>query len=52
MLKSGHGKCFKNLVDVLNGKEEPYYTTEQGINVVKILEAAYVSAKAGKEVLL
>ena len=52
VLKSGHGKCFKNLVDVLNGKAEPYYTIEQGINVVKILEAAYVSAKAGKEVLL
>lgn len=52
VFKSGHGKCFRNLVDVLNGKAEPYYTTEQGMNVVKILEASYVSAREGREVLL
>lgn len=52
VFKSGHGKCFKNLIEVLNGKAEPDYTTEQGLNVVKILEAAYTSAREGREVMI
>ena len=49
----GHHKAnLMHFVDVvLNGKE-PMFIPQQGLNMVKILEAIYKSAESGKEILL
>ena len=49
---NGHYGNIKNFADVLNGKAEPVFIPEQGINMIKILEAIYLSAQIGKEVQL
>lgn len=41
-----------HFIDVINGKAEPDYTIDQGVNMIKILCAMYESAKTGKEVIL
>ena len=41
-----------DFIDVINGKAEPDFTPEQGLNMVKILEALYKSAETGSEVKL
>ncbi len=47
-----HEANLHHFVDVvLNGKE-PMFVPQQGINMIKILEAIYKSAETGKEVLL
>ncbi len=47
-----HEANLRHFVDVvLNGKE-PMFTPDQGIDMIKILEAIYKSAETGKEVLL
>ena len=40
------------LIDVLEGKAEPVFVPDQGIDMIKILTAIYESAETGKEVLL
>lgn len=50
--KSGHGDVVKNFADAINGKAKPDYTTEQGMNIIKIFEGFYKSAETGKEILL
>jgi predicted dehydrogenase len=47
-----HQANIQHFVDVINGKAEPMYTIDQGINMIKILCAIYESAETGKEVLL
>jgi len=47
-----HEANIRHFVDCLNGKAEPMFVPEQGLNMVKILEAMYNSAKSGKEVAL
>ncbi len=49
--KSGHNGAIKHFVDVVNGKAKPDYTSDQGLNLTKIFDALYESAKTGKEVL-
>lgn len=49
---NGHYGNIKNFADVLNGKAEAIFVPEQGINMIKILEAMYKSAEKGAEVLL
>jgi len=47
-----HEANLRHFADVvLNGKE-PMFVPQQGVNMVKILEAIYKSAETGKEVLL
>lgn len=49
---SGHAANLKHFVDVLEGKAEPVFVPDQGIDMIKILTAVYKSAETGKEVLL
>ncbi len=48
----GHYGNIKNFADVLNGRAKPVFLPEQGIDMIKILEAIYRSAETGREVLL
>ena len=47
-----HEGNIRHFIDVLNGKAEPDFTPEQGLNMVKILEALYKSAELGHEIQL
>ena len=47
-----HEGNIRHFVDVINGKAEPDFTPEQGVNMVKILEALYKSAELGREIQL
>ena len=47
-----HEANIRHFVDVINGKAEPDFTPEQGLNMVKILEALYKSAELGHEIQL
>lgn len=47
-----HEQNIRHFVDVINGKCEPDFTPEQGVNMVKILEALYKSAECGHEISL
>ncbi len=49
---NGHLGNIKNFADALHGKAEPVFKPEQGLNMIKILEAMYESARTGREVLL
>ncbi len=48
----GHYGNIKNFADALRGDAEPVFKPAQGINMIKILEAIYESARTGKEVIL
>ena len=48
----GHNGNISHFVDVLEGKAQPIFVPEQGIDMIKILCAMYESAKTGREVLL
>jgi predicted dehydrogenase len=50
--KPGHNGNIRHFVDVVLNGAEPIFTPEQGVNMVKILEAIYKSAETGREVLL
>ena len=47
-----HEGNIRHFIDVINGKAEPDFTPEQGLNMVKILEALYKSAELGHEIAL
>ncbi len=49
---NGHGNYLSHFFDVLDGKAEPIFTPQQGIDMIKILDAMYRSAEAGKEIAL
>jgi len=46
-----HGANLKHFIDVLNGAE-PQFVPQQGVNMMKILEAIYKSAEMNKEIAL
>ena len=48
----GHGGNIRHFVDVVLNGAEPAFVPQQGINMVKILEAIYKSAETGREILL
>ena len=48
----GHCNNIKHFFRVINGREKPDFTIEQGIDIIKILQAVYESAKLKKEILL
>ncbi len=47
-----HEANIRHFVDVICGRSEPDFTPEQGLNMVKILEALYKSAELGHEISL
>lgn len=50
--KSAHRKNIDHFVDCLVYDTEPVFTPQQGVDMIKILEAIYKSAETGKEVIL
>ena len=48
----GHIGNIRNFADVIEGKADPIFVPQQGIDMIKILDALYESARTGKEVLL
>ena len=47
-----HGDNLRHFADVLLNGTDPDFTPEQGVNMIKILEAMYKSAESGMEVRL
>ena len=47
-----HYYNIRHFIDVVKGKAEPDFVPEQGVNMIKILEAIYESAKVGHEIRL
>ncbi|MBQ8145391.1 MAG: Gfo/Idh/MocA family oxidoreductase [Clostridia bacterium] len=47
-----HEANIRHFIDVIKGEAEPDFTPEQGVNMVKILEALYKSAEQGHEIQL
>lgn len=47
-----HEANLRHFADVLLNGVDPMFVPQQGVNMVKILEAIYMSAETGKEVLL
>ena len=47
-----HEANIRHFIDVINGRCEPDFTPEQGLNMVKILEALYKSAELGHEIAI
>jgi predicted dehydrogenase len=50
--KLGHAVNIGHFIDVVKNDAEPVYKIEQGINMIKILNAIYESAATGKEIVL
>ncbi|SDX14183.1 Gfo/Idh/MocA family protein [Paenibacillus sp. CF384] len=48
----GHGANLYHFVDVIQGREKPIFTIDQGVDMIKILSAIYESARTGSEVKL
>lgn len=49
---NGHKNNIQHFLNVINKKEKPDFVIEQGVHMIKILQAIYESAKTGKEILL
>ena len=49
---NGHFRNLSHFYDVLDGRARPCFVPQQGIDMIKILDAVYKSSKTGKEVLL
>ena len=49
---NGHAGNIRNFGNVLLGNEKPVFLPEQGVDMIKILNAIYKSAETGKEVIL
>lgn len=49
---NGHELNLRHFVKVVNGEEKPDYEIQQGVNMIKILQAIYKSAETGEEVKL
>ena len=48
----GHFTALRHFIDVVLNGAEPIFTPDQGIEMIKILNALYESAETGKEVVL
>lgn len=48
----GHARNLAHFADVVNGEAEPDFVPQQGVNMIKILNAMYESAETGREVRL
>lgn len=49
---NGHGRNLRHFIDVILYGTEPDFIPQQGVNMIKILNAIYESAKTGREILL
>lgn len=47
-----HEGNIRHFIDVITGKADPDFVPQQGVNMVKILEAIYKSAECGHEIAL
>ena len=52
LVDNGHARNLSHFYDVLDGKAKPCFVPQQGIDMIKILDAVYKSSQTGKEVLL
>ena len=48
----GHANNINHFVDVVLNGADPNFVPQQGVNMIKILQAIYQSAETGKEVIL
>jgi len=48
----GHGDNLYHFIDVVQGRAEPIFTPDQGVNMIRMLAALYESAATGREVAL
>lgn len=48
----GHGSNIHHFVEVVQGREKPIFTPEQGVDMIRILSAIYESARLGREIRL
>lgn len=48
----GHAENIQHFVDVVQGRVEPIFRPQSGVNMIRILSAIYESAETGKEVLI
>ena len=49
---SGHARALEHFTAILLDGAKPDYTPQQGVNMIRILDALYESARTGKEVRL
>lgn len=49
---NGHRANINHFIEVLTNGDKPDFTIDQGINMIKILQAIYKSAETGKEIIL
>ena len=49
---NGHQLNISHFLDVLDGKAEPCFKPQQGVDMIKILAGLYESARTGREVVL
>lgn len=47
-----HGRNLQHFIDVIEGRAEPDFTPDQGVNMIRILCAMYESAETGREVAI
>ena len=48
----GHEEHIRHFVDVVSNGADPVFVPQQGVDMIKILEGFYQSAKEGREILL
>ena len=48
----GHARALAHFVEIVLDGRAPDYVPQQGVNMIKILDAIYESAKTGREVVL
>lgn len=49
---NGHDEALRHFTRIVLDGAAPDYVPEQGLNMIKILEAIYKSAETGREVVL
>lgn len=50
---SGHQSNLRHFIDILTGAAtEPVFKPQQGVDMIKILDAIYKSAESGREIVL
>lgn len=50
--KGDHERNIHHFIDVIQGRDEPLFVPAEGVDMIKILDAIYESARLGKEIVL
>jgi predicted dehydrogenase len=50
LIEDGHARNLVNFIEVLLGQAEPCYQPQQGVDMIRILDALYRSARSGAEI--